>query len=799
MNDSAKNRYAIIALILATFCLAYYDLILCNTVFIHDSITFYGIAHYYLENMAAGQFPYWDPYLTTGTYFYPNVPVVGLLDPLFLFGVAAVKFLHLSPLTAYIHITLARLFITALGAFFLFRHITKSSISALLGAGVLLLAFPHSYFPQFGVVGHLYLTPFVLYLILLFLENPAGPYKLLQLALLTVLLGIAMNIYIPAHFSFNIIVFFVGALILGIPRLNVVKTGLGNARTLVFMAVLLAALLLMLAPPVSVLIKDASNDGELFPMQRIVQKNNRLFKQLMATEVNTSNLSDKFTNEKAIYSSWGNLVGLLYPDNVRNFKYWFENDLTSEIHHYIGIIPFLVCLIGLIYHRSKYKLLLALTAALMFINGFSPYGTHDKPFTFLQNFLNTAYPPLKMLQGRQNFGYFDILYLCAFFSMGMSLLLDDAFLKEKKWQMIALSLTVLVSKIIISSYFEGAAVLSGYDLLVLLMIAGFGVLVYIRAHGAIPRSAFYFTVIVVIFLDLLAYNTLYRDEILQDSKPFYDSLNSIKSTGSGANDFGYFREPLVFMPLPHLIAFEESIAKTKGALSYGFNHSFFTTRRYYDFLTHVPLQNQFALDGVVYPVLQFFPRNSVTHINDKRQLLDLLTSGDMADVTNKLFIETGDTARRGQQEMKEFGQYADVPWLQPNALVNFSESFFKANSATMTAIRNNTDRSLHNAQVTIDVLNFSSNELTLQVRNAVEGYVYYNDGWSKYWQAFDGEQEIPIVAANYNFKAVELPAGEHQLRFVFNPVHYRIGLCAYYLGLSLCCGLICLVLIKNRR
>ncbi|MGB3848864.1 MAG: YfhO family protein [Tunicatimonas sp.] len=54
---------------------------------------------------------------------------------------------------------------------------------------------------------------------------------------------------------------------------------------------------------------------------------------------------------------------------------------------------------------------------------------------------------------------------------------------------------------------------------------------------------------------------------------------------------------------------------------------------------------------------------------------------------------------------------------------------------------------------------------------AVFSEVYYPEGWT----ATIDEQEVPILRANYILRALEIPAGEHTIRFQFAPRSYRIG------------------------
>lgn len=793
--------YLLLVSFAGVFVALYHDLIFGQKTFIHDSIVFYGIFQYFCDSLSNGSFPYWDPYMTAGTYFYPNIPVQGLLDPLVLVAFFFVKVFSISPLTGYMILMLLRLAVTVGGAFLLFRHISKSTVSALISSGVLLLALPHSYFPQFGVVAHLFYTPLVLYLLIRFLEDPLGPDRLVFIAGFFLVLGIALNIYIPVHFVFNILVVTLLLLLFRVARMDALIASLRRPGTLARYGLLTLLFVMMLSVPLLVYFFDASSRGELFPMQRIVQKNNRVFKKIMASDTNSSNLSSKFTHERAVFNSTGNLAGLLYPDSPRNFRYWTDNDLCSEIHQYIGIIPFVLAMIGLIYSRSRYRPVMLGALLLTFLCGFSLSGTHDQPYNLIQKGLNLLFPPLVMLQGRQNFGYFTILYLCAFTSMGLALLLaEDGPLFQKKHRVAAIGALVVAVKVIVTGYYsEHHVVISMLDAFVLFQILLFSVLLYLRSSARISQQGLIWAVTVLLLLDLGSYNAFYRDEIMQDSRSFREVLSKLPHSAGASRDFQSFREPLVLMPFSHPIAFEESIARSKGALSYGFNHSFFVTKRYYDFLTHIPLQNQFVLDGVVYPILQFYPADRAVRVSDKRELLDFFAKANPSEFAGNIYIEDPPNSSGPQEEMRDFSKYEDLPFLQPGPEMTAYEEFIRANGQYMQSVRSNLQQMLHNGEASIEVLDFSVNSLKLSVSNSIGGYLYYNDGWSKYWEAFDNGLKIPVKIANYNFKAVYLPAGEHQLRFVFNPVHYKIGVWAYYLGLLMSCSLIFFVFIKNRR
>lgn len=79
---------------------------------------------------------------------------------------------------------------------------------------------------------------------------------------------------------------------------------------------------------------------------------------------------------------------------------------------------------------------------------------------------------------------------------------------------------------------------------------------------------------------------------------------------------------------------------------------------------------------------------------------------------------------------------------------------------------------------------FDSNEAVFSIKNERPGFFYYADGWSPYWKAYDNDRPVEVLKANYNFKAVFLSAGDHIVKFVFEPWHFIAGMACYFGGLT---------------
>jgi hypothetical protein len=71
---------------------------------------------------------------------------------------------------------------------------------------------------------------------------------------------------------------------------------------------------------------------------------------------------------------------------------------------------------------------------------------------------------------------------------------------------------------------------------------------------------------------------------------------------------------------------------------------------------------------------------------------------------------------------------------------------------------------------------YDLNEVTLSVRTPVTGYLVLSDVYYPGWQAMVNDQPTEVLRADYVFRAVQIPPGEHVVRMTFDPWTWRVGL-----------------------
>ncbi len=90
-----------------------------------------------------------------------------------------------------------------------------------------------------------------------------------------------------------------------------------------------------------------------------------------------------------------------------------------------------------------------------------------------------------------------------------------------------------------------------------------------------------------------------------------------------------------------------------------------------------------------------------------------------------------------------------------------------------------------NAKGTADLIETDNpNIVAVESSAPVDGWVVLSDTWFPGWRASIDDEPVEIYRADFIFRAVRVPAGEHYIRFEYRPVSFQIGL---YLSILACC------------
>ncbi len=92
-----------------------------------------------------------------------------------------------------------------------------------------------------------------------------------------------------------------------------------------------------------------------------------------------------------------------------------------------------------------------------------------------------------------------------------------------------------------------------------------------------------------------------------------------------------------------------------------------------------------------------------------------------------------------------------------------------------------------------DITHYEANRVVIQARSPRDGFLFLSDAYYPGWRAYVDGAEREIYQANYAFRAVYLPAGEHAVEFVYQPESFKVGAV-----ISVCALLGTLLLLASR-
>jgi uncharacterized membrane protein YfhO len=96
-----------------------------------------------------------------------------------------------------------------------------------------------------------------------------------------------------------------------------------------------------------------------------------------------------------------------------------------------------------------------------------------------------------------------------------------------------------------------------------------------------------------------------------------------------------------------------------------------------------------------------------------------------------------------------------------------------------------------------EIVSYEPERVVVRTSAEVPAYLVLSDSWFPGWEALVDGSPAEIFKANYLVRAVRLPAGEHEVKFHYQPRLYRWGL-----GISLASWLtviIAVALLASRR
>ena len=408
-NNLISLGYFLAPLIL--FTMVFHEVFLFQATFSHDALFWYPNFNYFINCLAQGVLPLWDPYSFAGAPFYLNHTLLGALDPLVLLFVPLVKYLHLDLFTAYQASYLLRFLVFYSGCYLLISSFTRNRFAVSAASHWALFALGTCAFRQNGYLIMMTYAPLFLWAIHNFcnrvLEKKES-FAFFSIACITA--GLTFNLYLPLYFLLASLIF--GFLLLchyktfffvkNLQRIPLFYTGLS---ILLFFG--------LICPTLSIFIdcfKTAKN--EVISLTR----SERLLESGLSLFANPQILAPEWRGSGSWQDLWAALIPgfyspyFIFPANPSFTEHFFSLPIILS---FLFFYPFLF---RHLYREIPYVFISCVAmAALVFL--INPY------FLFLVDLL----PGLRNLRQLGNFfGYF-IVFIAIIYAMVINSLLNKSF------------------------------------------------------------------------------------------------------------------------------------------------------------------------------------------------------------------------------------------------------------------------------------------------------------------------------------------------------------------------------------
>ncbi len=172
--------------------------------------------------------------------------------------------------------------------------------------------------------------------------------------------------------------------------------------------------------------------------------------------------------------------------------------------------------------------------------------------------------------------------------------------------------------------------------------------------------------------------------------------------------------------------------------------------------------------------------------NEMQQLISDLRSGkdgfsntNLLNMLNTKYVKFGSEANNVLQNSQAFGNAWFVKKIRQvnSADDELAETINMASDSVAVVDVSKFDlKSATTGAGSVDLINYSPNQMVYRATSSQGGLVVFSDiYYPQGWKATIDNNETTIIRANYVLRAVEVPAGEHNITFTFEPKSYHAG------------------------
>ncbi len=780
----------------------------------HDNV--FGdipLFHHFAASLLEGSLPFWDPYSTTGVPYYFILPHIRLLDPLtYLVVLVGGTFTRDTVILFHWNRAILSL-VTAGGVYLLLRPWCKTLGARLAVLPVAILSyFTLGSFRQPGVFHNFAWQPFLIYFLIRLVYRRQHQWSS-WLWLGGVLVIMTQSYYVVST-SLTLLFFGLGFFLFHRNKvLALVHCPQFKAKVMFLLAVGLCGL----APNLALLQEEKNL---VFPIRMVVPgtATNVSMQPVQYDEGPEAVVSPVKLTYSAIMSTgtisrvWDTLQSL-YPDRAL-----FQNASLPALdwravkdgHFFLGLVVWCLAIFGFFFGRSPLKkvwlLYFALTA--LFILG-PPGGVHP--------LLYWLYPPVRLFRHTQFCILASELALLYFFVLGCNRLFSKSLWPEISSRRYS-ALTVILGIGFSLALFEGLILLQTPRehwkesvLIFLPIILGAALFRKISKAGMFLAVLFAILAALILrapskayFLQYCAYSfgfilALAGFHFTRVRPRIAASVLSALLVGHITFEMSqsldlHFRYFIRLHPHPSRVM---PLSMEAGPLQFP------SARDLYPIQAPIPMWSKGMQQLALLHRRPFVFQSSVNGpymfratLKGKRWASVLLNRPYFELIHSNVPAEAIAAMTAYKREILQFKSSA-IP-LEDSEILGFLEKL--GPKASLELLKNTILISgdeppipkFHEGQgtnFTFNPVSYTHNHMEIDVHADRAGFLYWADGFNPWWSAKMDGNETRLLRANFNFKAVYLPAGNHRVEFTFFPLPFVIGLFLYFSAIVVSLGL----------
>jgi hypothetical protein len=730
-NSMKIKDWGCLTLLLAAVLFFFQDALLGSRTLIWDAADYFYPYFFTVSSiLRGGEMPLWNPFLFNGFPTIANIEAQIFYPLNFLF-------LPFTPFTPYVvHLSLIlHCFLAGVFMYLLARNSIENRWACLVSA----LAYMFSGF-FVGHFEHVTMVEVMVWLPLVFL--------LLEKAILqnktayAVFAGFALGISILAghpQTSHGII------FVLGVHTAYRAATIYVKERNK--SAALYASAMLVVCLGIGVIIAAV----QILPTFELVKESTRGSAVAFDLAAKGGQLSLKDAVLLIVPNYFGALTG----------PYWGDFDISQHII-YIGVAPFLLAWLALLCGRKRADMIYFFVMAVFSLT--LALGENSPVFSLLYQYL----PGFKYFRGPANTLFIYTFFAALLSGHGFSSLAGGL----RKLSLLHYAGAVLLFCIVL--YLSPAPpaglkvpaaenILSGFQVFLgLLMLSA--VIIFISVSYPRFRNYCFAALLVITFSDLYLHFSGAITIGVKESPGIYekqpDLITAIKKD-SGVEASGMpaieLNKSEVDRGLFRIYTKPEGL---RGTSIFGYNRAM--------------LFKTFLVEG-------FEPLEISRH----RRLIDTLSSknpDNLWKIMNVKYVTSIDqkmiNIRRYEAPLPRTYIVANVRFMDNDDRVLDALAVFDPASEVIVSGngRDVTGQAMNDSDWTSRVSRYTGSLVEIRTQSRKEGFLVFSDTYYPGWQAWVDGVEYPVMRANYDFRAVQLPAGEHTVVFKFTSRYLMAGL-----------------------